>query len=215
MPDNTSISKSTMALSSISLLAALLLALVNLATAERIQEQQLAIERKALSAVFPPDLHDNDLLEFAFTLLPGDRRFEDSELLGLTSERSAYLAYHSDTFAGAILPVEAHDGYSGDIVILVGILANGQVAGVRVLEHRETPGLGDKIDISISDWILGFNGKSLDNPPPNGWQVLKDSGEFEGLVGATVTPRAVINGLRKALIFFERNSQQLLTMDTR
>ena len=112
-------------------------------------------------------------------------------------------------FAGVILPTTAPDGYSGDIRLLVGIQANGAITGVRVLEHRETPGLGDKIDARVSDWILGFDGKSLSTPLPPQWQVVKDGGEFDQLVGATVTPRAVVNAVRRALQFFDVNEEAI------
>lgn len=213
MPDNTVnlIRKSVFALGGLALVAALALTSVNVATAERIQEQQLAAERRTLSAVFPEQQHDNDLLEDSLPLSPAMTDFLQVELLGLTSEKTAYIAKTGGRFAGIILPVEVHGGYSGDIHLLAGINASGTVTGVRVLEHRETPGLGDKIDISVSDWILGFNDKSLDDPPPSRWAVVKDGGEFDQLVGATITARAVINGVRNALTFFQLNRSQLAT----
>ncbi len=200
MPDRPAvILKSSLVLGGFALVVAVVLALVNLATADRILEQQLAAERRALAEVFPATLHDNDLLADAFTLATG------TAMLELTNDRPGYLATRDGLFAGVILPVEAHDGYSGDIRLLVGILASGSVTGVRVLEHRETPGLGDKIDIDVDDWILAFNGRTLGNPPLPRWQVLRDGGEFDQLTGATVTPRAVVNAVRRALQFFEQN----------
>lgn len=194
------------------LLAAILLAVVHSGTLERIQAQQLAAERRALAAVMPADMHDNDLLAAAIIIGPRQGRpdpYARSDLLQLTQPRTAYIARRDENFAGAILPVEAHDGYSGDILVLVGVLADGRISGVRVLAHQETPGLGDKIDAEISDWILGFNSKSLVNPPPPRWQVVKDGGDFDQLVGATVTPRAVVNAVMRALQFFETNQQLL------
>jgi electron transport complex protein RnfG len=107
---------------------------------------------------------------------------------------------------GAVAP----DGYSGAIRLLVAVGTDGRVIGVRVLEHRETPGLGDFIETRRSDWIHGFAGRSLGDPPPAGWQVRKDGGEFDQFTGATVTPRAVVRAVRNALTYFDRHRTELL-----
>jgi electron transport complex protein RnfG len=109
-----------------------------------------------------------------------------------------------------ILPLETAQGYSGTIRLLVGIDATGAVTGVRVLAHAETPGLGDKVDVRVSDWILGFNGRSLQNPDTSGWRVRKDGGDFDQFVGATITPRAVVGAVHDALQFFAANRDALL-----
>ncbi len=205
----TTIIKTTLVLGFFALLAALLLGVVNLATVDRIQEQQRLAERRALAEVFPQALHDNDLLLDTFTLTPDAPSFSQPDLLQLSFPRQAYSGQLDGMFSGIILPVEAHDGYSGNILLLVGILANGQVSAVRVLAHKETPGLGDKIDFTISDWILGFDGKSLTNPRQSRWKVIKEGGEFDQLVGATITTRAVLNAVERALTFFQLNQDQL------
>jgi len=208
----SSIARHSLVLGLIALLAAVALGVVNLLTAERIIAQQREAERKALAEVFPASFHDNDLLADTFILDPGvaaPRKFDLLDALQLTSPRQAYTARLDGEFAGVILPAEAHDGYSGDILLLVGILADGSISGVRVLEHGETPGLGDKIELRLSDWILGFDGKTVDNPPASGWQVLKDGGEFDQLTGATITPRAIVTRVRNTLDFFEVNKARL------
>ena len=190
--------------------AALLLALVNLATGERIAEQRLAAEREALAAVLPPTRHDNDLLAAAFPLEPASDAWEQLPLLGLTTTRQAYRSQLDGRYNGVILPVETAQGYSGTILLLVGISAEGSLTGVRVLQHNETPGLGDKVELRKDDWILGFDGLSLRNPATNGWQVKKDGGQFDQFVGATITPRAVVGAVYNALQFFELNRDRLL-----
>jgi Na+-translocating ferredoxin:NAD+ oxidoreductase subunit G len=199
------IMRTSLTLGVFALLAAMLLGAVNVLTADRIETQQRLAESNALTEIFPARYHDNDLLEDAITLSPGMTSFDNMALLGLTEERMAYLARQGETPSGIILPLEVHDGYSGDIMLLVGILADGRISGVRVLEHRETPGLGDKIELRVSDWILDFDERSLVDPTSPQWQVVKDGGQFDQLVGATVTPRAVVNGVRKALEFYESN----------
>ena len=111
----------------------------------------------------------------------------------------------------AAMKLRANDGYNGRIDLLIGVYANGEVSGVRVLSHRETPGLGDGIDIARSDWILDFNGKSLRSPEPAGWTVERDGGVFDQFTGATITPRAVVHAVRRALEYFEENRETLFS----
>ena len=101
-------------------------------------------------------------------------------------------------------------GYSGVIRLLLGIDANGSITGVRVLSHTETPGLGDAIDLSKSQWVLSFNGKSLQQPNEKGWHVKKDGGQFDSFTGATITPRAVVKGVHEALQLFQRHQNEFL-----
>jgi electron transport complex protein RnfG len=101
---------------------------------------------------------------------------------------------------GFIVPAVTQQGYNGEIKLWVGVDQLGKITGVRVVEHRETPGLGDKMLLQVSDWITGFNGKSLENPTSDGWQVRKDGGEFDQFTGATITPRAIVQAVHHALI---------------
>ena len=94
---------------------------------------------------------------------------------------------------------------AGDIDVILGLAADGKVLGARVLAHKETPGLGDKIEVAKGDWILAFDGLSLGNPPPERWAVKKDGGDFDQFSGATITPRAVVRALKGGLEFFAAN----------
>lgn len=189
---------------------AVLLTLVNIGTGERIAEQRRAAERAALEEVLPPTRHDNDLLADAFMLAADDTQFADIALLGLSVPRQAYIARLNGQVSGVILPAETGEGYSGTIVQLVGIDRDGVLTGVRVLQHNETPGLGDKVEPRKHPWIFSFDGRSLDNTDTALWQVKKDGGDFDQFVGATITPRAVVGAVHKALQFFEANREQLL-----
>ena len=114
-----------------------------------------------------------------------------------------------DDPVAALFVVSARDGYAGPIRFLVGISMGGSITGVRILEHRETPGLGDRIDVTKSDWVLQFNGHSLQEPEPGQWSIKGDGGAFDQLTGASVTPRAVIKGIKQTLIYFDENRDEI------
>ena len=172
-------------------------------TEQRIAEQQRQAQLKALYQIVPADAHDNDLL--------ADQRQLKIEELGHREPRSFYLARRDEQATTLIYPATARDGYSGDIDFIVGInLADGSVAGVRVLQHRETPGLGDKIDARKSDWINDFAGKRLGSPPLEQWTVSKDGGVFDAFTGATITPRAVTVSIANTLRYHHQHIEALL-----
>jgi len=112
-----------------------------------------------------------------------------------------------------VLQAIAPDGYSGKINLIVSIRSdgqgNGKIGGVRVISHRETPGLGDYIGIARSKWITGFCGTSLDNPKDSDWKVKKDGGSFDYMAGATLTPRAVVKAVHKALQYYARHRDEM------
>lgn len=108
-----------------------------------------------------------------------------------------------------ILTTHAPDGYNGDIKIMLAVYEDGRIAGVRVLKHKETPGLGDKIELKKSNWILGFNGMKLRDDNANLWAVRKDGGGFDQFTGATITPRAVIKAVKNALQFVQEKGAKL------
>jgi electron transport complex protein RnfG len=111
----------------------------------------------------------------------------------------------------AIISTVAPQGYNGNIYLLVAIRYSGKLAGVRVVKHRETPGLGDAIDEKRSDWISSFDNKSLQNPAPKDWKVKRDGGVFDQFTGATITPRAVVDAVYKTLQYFEKHRDELFT----
>lgn len=177
-------------------------ALLQQGTATRIAAAEREAQVRALAEILPAGSYDNHLL---------DNRIElNAPELGHRSPQSAYLALKGEQPSALILPVTAPDGYSGAIHLLVGIFADGRLAGVRVLGHRETPGLGDKIELAKSDWIRSFEGKSLSNPGEDGWAVKKDRGDFDQFAGATITPRAVVKAVHGALRYFDKHRTQLL-----
>ena len=174
-----------------------------LATKDQIDMEVRRAEARQLLEIFPPETHDNDIVDDGFELVA------DTPLLGIREARQGYRVRRDDRVIGVILPATARDGYSGDIRALVGIRNDGSVAGVRVVAHRETPGLGDKVDLRKSDWIRGFDNRSLSDPDLSGWNVEKDGGVFDQFTGATVTPRAVILATRRALEYARLNAETL------
>ena len=188
-----SITRNSVLLAIFAVCTALLLTGTYLLTRDRIAVEIRKAEEKALLEVVPRERHDNSMLD---DTLPVDR---NAAGLGLRQEKRIYIARQGDAVVTAIIPVTAHDGYTGDIDLIVGVNRDGTIAGVRALNHRETPGLGDKVDIKKSDWVLGFNGRSLDNPTLPGWAVKKDRGVFDQFTGATITPRAVVAATLRAL----------------
>lgn len=148
--------------------------------------------------ILPASAFDNALLENTV-------KIPANPLLGNTMPTVANIATQQSQPAGIILEAIAHDGYSGDIKLLIAIKANGDISGVRVLTHKETPGLGDYIDITRSQWIKQFDDKSLSNTKKTQWRVKKDDGAFDFMAGATITPRAVVKAVHKALEYFEAN----------
>ena len=173
-------------------------------TKARIAEAERRAAEKALFDIVPATRIDNDLLLDTWPIPESAW-----PALGLSEAMDIHLARAQGEVVAVIVPAIAPDGYSGDIRLLAGINRDGSVAGVRVLTHKETPGLGDKVDLKKSDWILGFNGKSLSNPRKQDWQVKKDGGEFDQFTGATITPRAVVQQVAKILDYVAANRDVL------
>ncbi|MDP3086986.1 MAG: electron transport complex subunit RsxG [Methylotenera sp.] len=169
-----------------------------------------ASENEARLALFkqilPVNTYDNDLLKESIEIAPNAQ-------LGNHHPTVANIAKLNNKTAGVILEAIAHDGYSGDIKLLIAIRADGTISGVRVLAHKETPGLGDYIDIAHGNWIKLFNDESVDKTLTEQWKVKKDGGKFDYMVGATITPRAVVKAVLKALQFYEVNKQTLFAVE--
>lgn len=197
-----SITLNSLILALFALCTAAVLAATWLLTNERIEEQKRRAAEKALLEIIPEDRHNNDMLSDVIELSA-----EDSAQLGLKVAAKIHIARNADQVVAWVYPATATDGYSGDIDMIVGVNTDGTLAGVRVLAHKETPGLGDKIDLKKSEWILHFAGRSLTDPEPEQWLVKKDGGEFDQFTGATITPRAVVKRVKQTLEFHQRFTQ--------
>lgn len=170
-------------------------------TAERIAEQQRATTLRALAVLLPPGFENDPQADRIDVVAPAWLGSDDA-LIVRRARRDGVLQ-------ALLLEAVAPDGYNGAIRLLVGVDTQGQVIGVRVLEHRETPGLGDPIERERGPWITGFDGRSLRDPGADAWRVQRDGGAFDQLAGATITPRAVVAAVRRTLQFVERHGDAL------
>ena len=190
-------------LAGFSLIASVLLGVTNCSTESTIQFRLDEDLKKSLEEVVPASYYDNDILQDVVTIPSADYNIGAKDTV-------VYLAKKSGKVSAVCFKFTAPDGYSGAINMIMGIGRDGALLGVRVLNHKETPGLGDKIEVAKSDWILNFVGRSLDNLTPAQWAVKKDGGVFDQFAGATITPRKSVQVTYRALQLFKANQDQLI-----
>jgi Na+-translocating ferredoxin:NAD+ oxidoreductase subunit G len=193
--------RSGLRLAGIAAIAVLLLGGLHRLGSPRIAAQARQAERDALAVVLPAAEHDNDLLADRIGVTA-------PHWLGSATPLRAWRARRAGV-AQAVLLEAVAAGYAGPIRLLIGVRRDGRISGVRVLEHRETPGLGDIIDAHKSRWIDTLRGRRLGDPPARRWAVRRDGGDFDQVAGATVTPRAVLLAVRRALAYVERHGAEL------
>jgi electron transport complex protein RnfG len=193
--------RSAIALGLVAIAGTSLLTGVDFLTADRIAAQERRVILEQLGQIIP-EQYDNQLLDDRIT-------FRDEPHFPNGQEVIAYRARLQGEPRALVLKFNAVNGYNGNITLLAGINSDGSLRGVRIISHKETPGLGDAIEIEKSDWMLDFSGKSLSNPEPEQWAVKRDGGEFDQFTGATITPRAVVDAVRLALEYFEANHDYL------
>lgn len=186
------------------LLASVILVISNIETHEAIAVAKAADQKASLEQVIPTDLHDNELLQDTVLIS------ETSVEADAQRDTLVYLARNQQQIVAAAYKQTGY-GYSGEITIIMSVNRHGEILGVRVLSHSETPGLGDRIEARKSDWILGFNGLSLQNPMESGWQVKKDGGQFDQFTGATITPRTIVKMVKQGLQFFAQHRDFILS----
>lgn len=179
-----------------------LVAVTHYLTKDQIKQQEQAQLLSVLNQVIPHDLHENELFS-ACTLV-------QAEELGTEQAMPAYIAKLNGEPSAIAIEAIAPDGYNGAIKVIVGMKIDGTILGTRVLSHQETPGLGDKIDLRVSDWILSFAGKQVTDSNLDRWKVRKDGGDFDQFTGATITPRAVVKSVKQAVQYVNQNNQALL-----
>lgn len=182
------------------------LALTDSITKEPIKERALEDKMNSLGQVIPRSIHDNNPVTDTVKVM----RPVGSGAHGASPEIEVYRATKDGKITAIAYEYIANGGYGGPIRLMLGIAPDGKLLGVRVISHKETPGLGDKIEAAKNEWITRFTGLSLGNPPADKWKVKKDGGQFDQFSGATITPRAVVGGIRQGLEFFAANSSRMM-----
>ncbi|MBK8815831.1 MAG: electron transport complex subunit RsxG [Methylococcaceae bacterium] len=193
----------TYILAGFALVASILLGFADLATKNAIQHRLEEDLKSNLEEVVPAELYDNNLLLDTLTLQSASANLGSAQTV-------FYLAKKEGQVNAVSFKFVAPDGYAGPINLVMGLDRNGEILGVRVISHMETPGLGDKIEIKKSPWILSFNGKSLDNVTYEEWSVKKDGGIFDQFSGATITPRKVVLAIKRGLEFYKAHREELM-----
>ena len=171
-------------------------AIVNAVTKPTVAHQTALQQKNLLDQVVPPELYDNHIQQECYLVT-------DAAALGNAKPHALYVARKGNQPVAAALETTAPDGYSGAIQMLVGADFHGKVMGVRVVEHHETPGLGDKIELRISDWINSFNGRVVHGAGDTHFAVKKDGGQVDQFTGATITPRAVVSATKRTALLIE------------
>jgi electron transport complex protein RnfG len=194
--------KSGITLAVIAAICTSLVAITYHLTADRIAANDKALLEQSLHPALSDIFYDSGVSESRLVLSP------PHELPG-SEAALIYRVYAKEKPVAALFVVTARDGFSGPIRILVGVDIEGVVTGIRILQHRETPGLGDKIDVSRSDWVHQFAGRSVGDPVLTKWAIRRDGGQFDQLTGASITPRAVIKAMRDTLVYFDAHKDEI------
>jgi electron transport complex protein RnfG len=199
--------KTGITLALIAAICTLLVAATYQATHERIAANEKALLEQSLQPALSGVFYDSGVSESRIVIQPPhDLPGNDPAVI--------YRVFAEDQPVAALMVVTARDGFSGPIRILIGLEYDGAISGVRILQHRETPGLGDKIESSRSDWVYQFDGRSIGDPLVTGWAIKEDGGEFDQLTGASITPRAVIKAIRDTLLYFDANRDAIFLVET-
>ncbi len=205
-PGSGSALKSGLTLGAITGLCIGLVVVLAILTEKPVAESQRRAALAQISEILPPELYDNDPLDDIVLV-------NAPEALGGNAQK-VHRAFLNNTPSALVMQVRTLEGYAGQIDLLVAVKASGEVLGVRVTYHRETPGLGDAIEVRLGPWIHSFEGRSIGNPGLELWAVKRDGGQFDQFTAATITPRAVVDAVRDSLIYFEQNKQTLFAVKT-
>lgn len=193
--------RSTLLLGGITAVASLLLYSVYVMSAPILAQHQQEALLRQLNSLVPADQYNNALAEDTLTVTVPE--------LDLKTPVTIYRARQDNQAVASLLVVTAPNGYSGEIKLMVAVRADGRLAGVRVLAHKETPGLGDYIEDKRSPWVHQFIDKSLTDPSLSRWKVKKDGGIFTYNTGATITPRAIVSTVARTLTWVNENRERL------
>ncbi len=199
-----SVLKSGATLAAIAAICTALVAATYQLTVDRIADNDKALIEQSLEPALADIFYDSGVSDSKLIIAaPHDLPGSDAALI--------YRVYAAGEPVAALIAVTARDGFSGPIRVLVGVDFDGVVTGIRILKHRETPGLGDKIDSTRSNWVHQFAGRSLLDPVTSRWAIKHDGGDFDQLTGASVTPRAVITAIRDTLLYYDAHRDEIFS----
>jgi Na+-translocating ferredoxin:NAD+ oxidoreductase subunit G len=180
---------------------ALLLAGIDNASHSQVERNEQAWILQRLQALLAGQSYDNDLLTDHIVVTAPD-------LLGTARPVRIYRARQGSQPRAVVIQTRAPDGYRGPIEVLVAIARDGTLIAVQVIRHQETVGLGDAFERDPG-WLRAFAGRSLSSPPQQRWNVRQDGGDFDAFTGATITPRAIVKAVRRALEYYRANGERL------
>ncbi|PKG40433.1 electron transport complex subunit RsxG [Psychromonas sp. Urea-02u-13] len=198
----SAISRNGFLLAAFAIICTAAVATVNQLTKPVIAQQEQMALIKTINQLIPEDAYDNEIFASCFEI-------SDDQLLGKGQTQQVFVAKKGNKPVALMLETSTFKGYAGEIKLAIGIFEDGKVAGVRVIRHTETPGLGDKIQTNKSEWIYSFNDKDYQVAQDARWEVKKNGGDIDAFTGATITPRAVTHAVKDALIYFAKHKQQL------
>lgn len=197
-----SIQKNGLALAAFAGVCTLVVSVVNYLTLDTIAEQKQRVLLQTLNQILPSQSYNNDLAADCALVI-------DKSRLGSDKPQRIYRARMAGSPVAAVIETTAPDGYSGSIELMMAVKLDGTISGVKTLSHKETPGLGDKIEERKSDWIFSFNNQKVNSESDKRWAVKKDNGMFDQFTGATITPRAVVKAVKNTALYFAANQQQI------
>lgn len=198
----SAISRNGFLLAAFAIICTAAVATVNQLTKPVIAQQEQMALIKTINQLIPEDAYDNEIFASCFEI-------SDDQLLGKGQTQQVFVAKKGNKPVALMLETSTFKGYAGEIKLAIGIFEDGKVAGVRVIRHTETPGLGDKIQTNKSEWIYSFNDKDYQVAQDARWEVKNNGGDIDAFTGATITPRAVTHAVKDALIYFAKHKQQL------
>jgi len=200
-----SIQKNSRVLALFAIVCTAIVGIVHEATKNRIEVQHQEHLLNILHSIITPERLNNDIYQDCLTIT--------NSALGTLTPQTVYRARYDNKPIAAAITTIAPDGYNGNIELIVALNMNDTISGVRVLEHQETPGLGDKVERRKSPWILSFNDKKIPAEKDSQWHVAKDGGMFDQFTGATITPRAVVKAVKKTARYFKQHKQELFSQE--
>jgi electron transport complex protein RnfG len=203
MNNTKKIIKNTIVISLLGLIFSIFLSLTFNKSYPIIEKNKTDYKKNLLVQILGDTPYDNDLINSFITIEP-------NRLLNNKKGSNAYIAKNNNQTEAVIIETIAPDGYSGEISILTAISDDEKIISVRIIDHKETPGLGDYIDQNKSLWVNNFIGMNFNAKQDSSWRVKKDQGDFDFKAGATISPRAVINAVKNTLIFYQENKEKFI-----